>query len=664
MQVQRTVAILRVFGSLQSLGGFRFRALSASRQLAAKVNRWATNRENWAMYYKNRFTPFFVLVASMLLFACESPQITLTPIPAKATLITPSPTSTSTPEPVITQPADVIFHNGVILTMEASQPQAQAVAIQGNQILAVGSNTDILALKGPETVMIDLQGKTLMPGFIEGHTHFIQNSWQAGKSIEELMSTLVRFGLTSETEMHGNREFIDTMLAAEQNNQVIVRVNIFAQYNYSYLVNDKTVIDPAWYLDNPPILDPARMVRIPGVKFFVDGAGLPARGCPYDSSPFPSTVTDAWPEVWESCRTPYGDLYLDEAQLTSALQTVQDRGYRASFHVMGDASATITLNAIETVLNGRPNSIYRHQIQHSSLLSPEQVQRYLHLDIITNVPGMFNTCDADTYLPIYGEQYYQWSVNRYTLADLGAHVSAIGDWLGGDVNLLNPFRRLYGLVTMQQWPIGGNVCEPPQWIAEHKIGVARALEMLTIEPAYTVSMEDYIGSIRPGKYADLIIISDNPLTVDPDQLIDLQVWMTMINGKVVYCAAGGEKFCPSTVASKTSAIPIGFIDVPVPNQTISGKIEIAGWALDEIKIDRVEIYLDGQFIGNATYGNPRPDVEHDYPGRPGTPDFGFIFILDTTSYSNGSHTIEALAINSSGNKGSLIPNELTITIHN
>ena len=608
------------------------------------------------MYYKKCFTLLSILAASMLLFACETPQATLTPIPATATSITPSPTNTSTPEPVITQPADVIFHNGVILTIEASQPQAQALAIQGNKIQAVGSNTDILALKGPDTVVIDLQGKTLMPGFIEGHTHFIQNSWQAGQSIEELMSTLVRFGLTSETEMHGNREFIDTMLAAEQNNQVIVRTNIFAQYNWSRLVNGKTVIDPAWYLDNPPILDPSHMVRIPGVKFFVDGAGTPERGCPYDSFPFPTTVTDAWPDVWDLCRTPYGDLYLDEAQLTSALQTVQDLGYRGSFHVMGDASATIALNAIETVLNGRPNSIYRHQIQHSSLLSPEQVQRYLQLDIIANVPGMFDTCAADTYLPIYGEEY--------NLVDLGAHVSAIGDWLGGDVNLLNPFRRLYGLVTMRQWPIGGSVCEPPEWVAKHTTGVERALEMLTIEPAYEVSMEDYIGSIRPGKFADLIIISDNPLTVDPDQLIDLQVKMTMINGKVEYCAAGAGVFCPSTVPAKTDAVPIGYIDVPVPNQTISGKIEIAGWALDEIKIDRVEIYLDGQSIGNATYGNPRPDVEHDYPGRPGTPNFGFIFILDTTSYSNGSHTIEAIAINSSGNKSPLIPKKLTIIINN
>ena len=88
------------------------------------------------------------------------------------------------------------------------------------------------------------------------------------------------------------------------------------------------------------------------------------------------------------------------------------------------------------------------------------------------------------------------------------------------------------------------MCEPPEWIARHKISVQRALEMLTIEPAYAVSMEDYIGSIKPGKFADLIILSDDPLKIDPDQLGDLSVWMTMVNGEAKYCAAGHKAVCP------------------------------------------------------------------------------------------------------------------------
>jgi predicted amidohydrolase YtcJ len=444
----------------------------------------------------------------------------------------------------ITETPSTIYFNGTVITMEKAHPLAEAAAVHDNLIQAVGSSQDILALKGPDTVLIDLQGKTLMPGFVEGHTHYIQNAWIDGTPFTEMMSNLLRFGLTGETEMHGALDFIDAMLAAENNNEIAVRVNIFAQYNESILADNKTVIDPAWYLDNPPILNPSRKVRIPGVKIFVDGAGTPPRGCPYDSFPFPSTVTDVWPEVWDSCRTPYGDLYLNEAQLTSAVQTIQDRGYRASFHVMGDASAAITLNAIETVLDGKPNSIYRHQIQHNSLLSPELVQRYVDLDIIASVPGGFNTCEADTYAPIYGEDHKEWAVNRFSLAGLGLHVYAIGDFSRGDINLLNPIRRLHGLVTLEDQRSDGSACQPPEWIAKHKFSVQRALEMLTIEPAYAVSMENYIGSILPGKYADLIILSDNPLTMDPNRLMDVKVLLTMVNGKVGYCASGNDAYCP------------------------------------------------------------------------------------------------------------------------
>ena len=457
---------------------------------------------------------------------------------------TPTVDGTCSVNVEISEAPSIIFYNGTVITVEKAKPLAEAAAVHDNLIQAAGSNDEILALKGPETVLIDLQGKTLMPGFVEGHTHYIQNAWIDGVPLKEMMDTLTRYGLTGDTEMHGARDFIDAMLAAEQNHELAVRVNIFAQYNESILVDNKTVIDPAWYPDNPPILDSSRMLRIPGVKIFVDGAGTPNRGCPYDSFPFPPTVTDAWPDVWESCRTPYGDLYLDQAQLTQAVQSIQDRGYRVSFHVMGDASAAITLNAIETVLNGKPNSAFRHQIQHNSLLSPELVQRYVQLDIIASVPGGFNTCEASTYAPIYGEEHKEWAVNRFSLAGLGLHVYAVGDFSRGDVALLNPFRRLFGLTTLKQILSDGTVCEPPEWIAKHKIRVERALEMLTIEPAYAISMEQHIGSILPGKYADLIIVSDNPLTMDPNRLMDIKVLMTMVNGKAGYCASGNEKYCP------------------------------------------------------------------------------------------------------------------------
>jgi predicted amidohydrolase YtcJ len=74
--------------------------------------------------------------------------------------------------PAFAQPADLVLNNGKIVTMNSAQPAAQAVAIRGDRIVAVGSNADAAKLAGPRTQVIDLHGQLAIPGFIEGHGHF------------------------------------------------------------------------------------------------------------------------------------------------------------------------------------------------------------------------------------------------------------------------------------------------------------------------------------------------------------------------------------------------------------------------------------------------------------------------------------------------------------
>ncbi len=69
--------------------------------------------------------------------------------------------------------ADRIFFGGDVITMDDKRPTAEAVAIADGKILAVGSKNDLMALKGPSTELVDLQGRTLLPGFLDGHSHFI-----------------------------------------------------------------------------------------------------------------------------------------------------------------------------------------------------------------------------------------------------------------------------------------------------------------------------------------------------------------------------------------------------------------------------------------------------------------------------------------------------------
>ena len=72
----------------------------------------------------------------------------------------------------VPQIADTVYGNGTILTMNPAQPEAEAVAVAGGVIIGVGALSDMKALCGAESRFVDLRGRTMLPGFIDAHTHF------------------------------------------------------------------------------------------------------------------------------------------------------------------------------------------------------------------------------------------------------------------------------------------------------------------------------------------------------------------------------------------------------------------------------------------------------------------------------------------------------------
>jgi len=74
--------------------------------------------------------------------------------------------------------ADIVFINGKIWTVDESNPEAQAVAVADGKILFVGSNERAKGFVGPQTEIVDLKGRLMLPGFIDNHTHFISGGFQ------------------------------------------------------------------------------------------------------------------------------------------------------------------------------------------------------------------------------------------------------------------------------------------------------------------------------------------------------------------------------------------------------------------------------------------------------------------------------------------------------
>jgi len=301
------------------------------------------------------------------------------------------------------------------------------------------------------------------------------------------------------------------------------------------------VLNPvdAWHTENNPILDSERLVRVPGVKVITDGAGLPRRGYPALSFPYPETAKSQRSYEW--CGSEYGDLYWSQEELNQIVADLHKAGYSVAFHAMGDQAIENVINAIEFALDGEPNGLYRHQIQHNSLIRPDLLERYVDLDILASVRGYIPECSFGGYRIHYGPERYKWAANRYALVALRVHVYLETDFTW--VNELkttgaNSMLHLYGLVT-QPW-----VCSLGDRDAKHPISIEQALRIMTIESAYAVFQEDVLGSLEAGKFADMIILSDNPLEVDPNDLKDIKVLMTMVGGKTEYYAPGYANFCP------------------------------------------------------------------------------------------------------------------------
>jgi predicted amidohydrolase YtcJ len=501
---------------------------------------------------------------------------------------TEAPTATSTskaPTPVVTptsgaEPtADIIFLNGTVLTMAPraagdGYQVAEAIAIQGDGILAVGSDDEILILAGSETQVIDLAGQTVLPGLADGHTHILAFSDRMVTTLEETQDVALSFGFTSVTEMWADEPFLEVLMRAEEEGRLRLRVNVFPIYNDGILdENGDKVLVRAWHPANAPVLDSDRMLRIPGIKVFVDGASTPGRGCPALSEPYEATVmVEDW--FTELCGSERGDLYWSQDEINEVVADAQAAGYRVAFHAMGDAAIETVLDAIAFALDGEPNELHRHQIQHNSMLRPDLLQRYVAQDVLCSVRGYFNTCEQDFYVTAYGPHRHKWTANRYSLPGLGIHTYLETDfaWTVDPADPTsprtnNPMVHLYGLVTHQQVNQDGEICAPDPWIAQHTISVEQALRMMTFEPAYAVSQEHVLGTLEPGKFADMIILSDNPMTVGPSKLKDLEVWMTMVGGSVEYCAPGHEPQCPLWEAALSPAEKP--TDAPAPEPTDS-----------------------------------------------------------------------------------------------
>jgi predicted amidohydrolase YtcJ len=431
---------------------------------------------------------------------------------------------TETSDSLFGDQASINFHNGVILTMENGEI-VSAIAIKDEFILEVGSDEEVLAYAGPDTVLIDLEGRTLMPGFVDPHSHIFA-IWPGDP--EGAQSDILSKGITAYAEMSAPEEILQGIVALDAESKLRLRVSLYPAH-----VDVCGNVLGSWYLNDYPVTrEVGAMLQIPGIKIFNDGGAcnVPATSYSYLG------------------RTDFGDLYFSVEELSAMLIEIQNNGYQAAIHSLGDRAIGVSQQAIAAALEGGPNT-YRHRIEHNAILPDELLTIYSENDINALIFGYFPTCSVigDTskykYVTPPEYQYLEWRWRPLIDANPDAHIAWHAD--SPPMGPQDPFLHLHGFVTRKQIREDGTVCEPPDWAADDLFTVEEALPMMTIKAAYALHREDELGSLKVGKLADLIILSDNPLEVNPADILDIQVLMTMVGGKVEFCENRQEDICPN-----------------------------------------------------------------------------------------------------------------------
>ncbi|MFX0181635.1 MAG: amidohydrolase [Candidatus Hodarchaeota archaeon] len=433
-------------------------------------------------------------------------------------------------EAIMNTPPDFIFYNGPILTMELNSSNVEAVAVQGDIISAVGNEKDIISLGGANTLTIDLEGETLLPGFIDSHSHWIgdRNLVNISDS-NDVIEILVQNGWTSISELFVDGGWyqgrLDELQLLDHQGNLTIRVNAYLPLSWQFERFGN------WYQTYKPGYEFSSKLRIGGVKIFMD----------------------RWYTQWTH--------YFNQSELETLVQEAHDLGYQIAIHSVVDNATDIVLNALETVLAEESNEFYRHRIEHLVLLRDDQIQRMKNLGIIASfqlswVNSDWITLESFPYLENYSHLAGRWR------DILEAGVPAIGstDFPYNYGEMKSPLKYISRAVTR----VGELGLQPTNWMLNQTLSVEQALRLLTIDAAYGTFQENIKGSIKEGKLADLVVLSDNPLTVSKSSLTDLKVLMTMIGGIIEYLSPDQSLRMSTRSSSVTTPfIPIGMALIPL-----------------------------------------------------------------------------------------------------
>jgi predicted amidohydrolase YtcJ len=250
-----------------------------------------------------------------------------------------------------------------------------------------------------------------------------------------------------------------------------------------------------------------------GLKGFVDGS---------------LGSTTAWfYEPYADDPSTSGLLTTDTASLRQWALAADAEGLQLIVHAIGDRANDWLLDVYAEALEQNGPGDRRFRIEHAQHLSADAFPRFSELGVIASMQPYHAIDDGRWAEKRIGPERIQTTYAFRSLLDAGAHVAFGSDWTVAPMDVR---MGLYAALTRRTLD-GAN---PGGWVPKEKISLEEALESYTFEGARAGFMEEKVGRLEPGKYADLVVLSQNLFETDPVEIPNVSVDLTVVGGEIVY----------------------------------------------------------------------------------------------------------------------------------